>query len=138
MNRRSYLSSLGGTTLLAVAGCLGGPQTDEPTLYHLEITVQNDHDRDYDARVLVTDAQDEIVLESAFTVEPGVGRGFGDDLEAGTYTIEVRVDGRLSLRSYWDTDLCDVHQSRVTVGADGRGRSAVRCADVTTTAAPDS
>ena len=138
MNRRTYLSSLGGATVLALAGCLGGPQTDDPELYHLEITVQNDHDRPYDARLLVTDASEEIVIENAFTVESGVGRGLGDDLEAGTYTIEVRLDGRLALRSFWDTDLCDVHQTRVTVGADGRGSSAVRCADATTTEAPDS
>lgn len=133
MERRTLLAGVAAGLGAGLAGCLDAPGTDESAAYHLEVTVQNDHDRPYDASVVLTDADGNRVLDDSFTVGPGEGRGLGDDYPAGTYTLEVELADRGRLRSFWDTDQCDVLQARTTVEPDGRLTNAVRCADRTTT-----
>ena len=135
MDRRQYLATLYGGILLGSSGCLETAPVDDTPEFHVEITVQNEDDRPYDVTARITDADDAVVFRTDVRLAPGEGRGYGDDLAAGDYTIEVIVDDRLALRSAWDTDDCDVHRSEVRIAPDGRGVSATRCAAATTTAA---
>ena len=115
------------------AGCFTSPKSDESPKYHLEVTVQNDHDRAYDVRIVMTDGNDDSVFENAFSLKPGEGRGIVDDYPTGTYTLAVSLADRAALRSYWNTDRCDVLQVRMEIGSDGRVTNAVRCANRTST-----
>ncbi|WP_254840819.1 hypothetical protein [Natronomonas marina] len=131
MDRRSVLAGVGTTLAVGTAGCFGPFDAGEtPTRrYRLELTVQNDHDRPYDVRAVMTDADERTVFEQSFTLRPGEGRGFGDEFPAGEYTLAVTLSDRSQSRSYWNTDLCDVHRVRTTVAADGRVSHAVACLD---------
>jgi hypothetical protein len=75
----------------------------------------------------VTDAAETAVFEQTFTLGPGEGRGFGDDFPAGEYTVTVTLPDRSALRSYWNTDQCDVHRVRTDIAADGHVSHAVAC-----------
>jgi hypothetical protein len=129
MNRRSVLAGVGTAVAVGTAGCLASFQSEEPQAreYHLELTVQNNHDRPYDIRAVLNDAGETAVFEQTFTLGPGEGRGFGDDFPAGEYTLTLTLPDRSSLRSYWNTDLCEVHQVRTEIGADGRAAHNVAC-----------
>jgi len=127
MNRRSVLSGVAGAVTIGVAGCLGSAPTTTSEQYHLELTVQNDHDRAYDIRVVLTDADDRAVFEQSFRLGPGEGRGFGDDVSAGEYTLVVELPDRSELRSYWNTDQCDVHRVRTHIARDGHVSHHVAC-----------
>ena len=95
--------------------------------------MQNDHDRAYDVRIVLTNDNDDAVLESAFSVQPEEGQGIGDDYPAGTYSLAVSLADRAMLRSYWNTERCEVLQVRVEIGNDGHVTNTVRCANRTTT-----
>jgi len=130
MNRRTVVASLGAVATGSFAGCAsfgpGETETETPA-YRMELTVQNDHDRSYAVRIAVTDADETTVFEESFTLRPGEGRGFGDDFRAGEYTVAVSLSDRSMLRSYWNTDLCDVHRARTEIAADGRVSHSVFC-----------
>jgi|GEM_PF-3523012 len=128
MNRRTVVASIGAVATATLAGCASfGPGETETVEYHLELTVQNDHDRSYDVLVGVTDADETAVFEESFTLGPGEGRGLGDDFPAGEYTVAVRLPDRSVLRSYWNTDLCDIHRVRTDIAADGHVSHSVFC-----------
>lgn len=134
MDRRSLFSAATATAAAAVAGCLdGGDSSGDDEQYHLEVTVQNEHDRTYDARVTVTDADDEAVLDRSFTLGAGEGRGFTDDYPAGEYAVVVDFADRGALQSRWDTDQCDVHLVRARIDRDGHLSNEVACTDRTPT-----
>lgn len=127
MDRRSVLAGVAATATVGVAGCLGSAPTTTPEQYHLELTVQNDHDRAYDIRVVLTDAEDRSVFEQSFRLGPGEGRGFGDDVHAAEYTLVVELSDRSELRSYWNTAQCDVHRVRTHIARDGHVSHHVAC-----------
>ena len=128
MNRRRVLAGAAAGTA-GLAGCLTGfPAGEEPS-YHREITVQNDHDEAYDVRAELVDAEERVVFEWADEVRPGEGRGVSDDVPAGQYTLTLDLDERSRMRSYWNTDHCDVHLVRTDVAADGHVSQHVTCRD---------
>jgi len=128
MNRRTVLTSVGAVATMGLAGCVSfGPGETETPEYRMELTVQNGHDRSYDVRVVVTDADETSVFEESFTLGPGEGRGLGDDFPAGEYTVAVTLPDRSVLRSYWNTDLCAVHRVRTEIVADGPVSHSVFC-----------
>lgn len=84
----------------------------------MELTVQNNHDRPYDLQAVMTDDDETAVLEQTFRLGSGEGRGFGDDFLAGEYTLTLTLPDRSRLRSYRNTDLCEVHRVRTEIDAD--------------------
>lgn len=132
MQRRSVLSGLAAATAVGLTGCLDSPQTTETPQHHLEVTVQNNHDRPYEVRVVLTESNDDVVHDDEFSVAPGEGRGFSNDYPDGTYRLEVSLSDRGPLRSHWDTTLCDIHQVLMDIDSEGYVSSTVRCAERTT------
>jgi hypothetical protein len=129
MNRRSVLAGVGSTVAVGTAGCLASFRSEESPSreYHMELTVQNNHDRPYDIQAVMTDADETAVFEQTFTLGSGEGRGFGDDFPASEYTLTLTLPDRSRLRSYWNTDLCEVHRVRTVIAADGRVAHNVAC-----------
>ena len=128
MNRRTLLASVGTAATATLAGCVpfSSRETETPE-YHWELTVQNDHDRSYEVRVEVTDADETPVFDQSVTLGPGEGRGFSDEFPAGEYTVTVTLPDRSALRSYWNTDQCDVHRVRTDIAVDGHVSHSVAC-----------
>ncbi|WP_336136414.1 hypothetical protein [Natronomonas amylolytica] len=127
MHRRTLLSGLTVSAAAGFAGCIDDVLPEDQPRYDLEVTVQNDHDRAYDVRIVVTDGTDATVFEQSFTLGPGEGRGFSDDFPAGEYTIVVELPDRGESRSYWNTDLCEAHRVRTHIAADGHLTHHVTC-----------
>lgn len=121
MDRRSVLAGAGTITTVGLAGCLAPFQPGETRLrqYHLELTVQNNHDRLYDVRTIMTDREGGVVFDRSFTLGSGEGQGFGGDFSTGEYTLTVKLLDRSESRSYWNTDLCDVYRVRTEIDGDG-------------------
>lgn len=114
------------TAAAGLAGCIDALPDSQPR-YDLEVTVQNDHDRAYEVRTVVTDGTDTAVFEQSFTLDPGEGRGFSNDFPEGKYSIVVELPDRSELRSYWNTDLCEAHRVRIDIAADGHATHHVTC-----------
>lgn len=119
MNRRTVLGGIGAASTTYLAGCVDRVQPGDDPRYPMEVTVQNDHDRSYDVQVVVTDEDDAAVFEQSFALAPGEGRGIGDDVPAGEYTVTVTLSDRSELRSFWNTDQCTRHRVRTEIAADG-------------------
>lgn len=128
MERRTVLSSVAAAGAVGTVGCLDRLRSGdgEKTSHHFELTIQNDHDQRYEVTAEMT-GDEEVVFEQAFTIEPGDGRGFTDDFPAGRYVLSVDLAGRTSLRSYWNTDNCNVHLVRIDIAADGHVSQHVTC-----------
>lgn len=127
MHRRTLLSGLTVSAAAGLAGCIDDVLPEDQPRYGLEVTVQNDHDRAYEVRVVVTDGSDAAVFEQSFTLGPGEGRGFSNDFPAGEYTIAVELPDRSESRSYWNTDLCEAYRTRTHIAADGHVTHHVTC-----------
>jgi hypothetical protein len=78
MKRRALLSSCAA---LAVAGCLGGGQSDAHLAW---ITLRNDRDESYEVDVVVEDG-DETVLSETYEV--------GTDSDTANLTVDDPVEG---------------------------------------------
>lgn len=126
MNRRRVLAGAATGATAGLAGCLTGYQPDGET-HHFEIAVQNDHDEPYDVGAELVDGDGDVAFEWDAEIGPGEGRGVADDVPAGQYTLTLDLGERTRLRSYWDTDDCDVHLVRVDVAADGHVSQHVTC-----------
>lgn len=129
MDRRRVLAGAAAGATAGLAGCLAGYQPGESETYHFEITVQNDRDEPAEVRADLVDADEDVVFEWDAEVGPGEGRGVADDVPAGRYTLTLDVGANTRLRSYWDTDHCDVHLVRADVATDGHVAQHVTCRD---------
>lgn len=118
MRRRQMLSGAITTVAAGLTGCLDTVPFDDEQRYHLEVIVQNNHDRPYEVRTTVTDAEESVVFEDAFTLDSGESREISDDVPAGEYSIVVELADRSESRSYWNTDLCDAYRVRTETAAD--------------------
>lgn len=128
MNRRSVLTGATAIITAGLGGCLDSDEPDEePDQSRLEVTVQNNHDRPYDVRVTVEDADAAVVFDTSFTLPPGEGRGIADDYADGEYVVAVELGERSRGQGFWNTELCDVHRTRTTIGPDGRVTHDVAC-----------
>jgi hypothetical protein len=129
MDRRRVLASAGTVAAVGLAGCLpsfSSSETETPQ-YHMEVTVQNSHDRPYDIQISVTDTDGQSVFDQSFTLGPGEGRGLSDDFPAGEYTLTVELPDRSVSRNYWDTDHCDVYRVQTEIAADGHVTHGTAC-----------
>lgn len=118
--RRAVLGGVLASATAGLAGCLDDlTPGDEAPRHRLDVQLQNDHDRAYDARTTLTDADDRLVVDQAFTLAPGTSHSLTETVSPGEYRIVVALRDRSEARSYWNTAYCTAYRIRTTIAADG-------------------